>query len=218
MTVYAAPVWAQDTPVNIPKSELPKKAHCTVCSLAGSGEGEEAVAAGLRYKGVDYYFCSSGEVAKFRKDPLAFVPPVLPRPAPAFSLKSVDGRSIPLESMKGSVVLLDFWATWCRPCVEAMPDLQRLHEKLGGKGLKVVGISIDEKGIAAVEPWLAKRKFTYTMLLENHADATWKRFGVRGIPALFLVNSDGQIVKQWSGKPNAREVEAEVMKLLKSAP
>jgi thiol-disulfide isomerase/thioredoxin len=130
----------------------------------------------------------------------------------------VDGRSIPLESMKGSVVLLDFWATWCRPCVEAMPDLQRLHEKLGGKGLKVVGISIDEKGIAAVEPWLAKRKFTYTMLLENHADATWKRFGVRGIPALFLVNSDGQIVKQWSGKPNAREVEAEVMKLLKSAP
>src|SRR5262249_44368834 len=79
----------QDSPVDIPKKDLPKLAHCVVCEASGSAHGEERPAAGVRYKGKGFYFCSVKEVAVFKKDPEAFMPPVLPRPAPTFELKNL---------------------------------------------------------------------------------------------------------------------------------
>ncbi len=169
-------------------------------------------AAGVRYKGKTYYFCNKSEVGAFLKDPEGFLPPVLPRPTPATALKTMTGAPATLAALKGKVVLVDFWATWCAPCVQAMPDLQKLHDKYGGRGFSVVGVSIDENGARAVEPFLAKRKFTYPILLDQ--DGSWEKWGVKAIPAMFLVDKNGQIVRQWTGKADKKEVEKAVAELL----
>src|SRR5688572_11718521 len=130
---------AQDAPVEIPKAELPKKAVCAICT----GEGEEAVNAGIRYKGKNFYFCEVKEIELFRADPDAYVAPVLPRPAGALPLTTLDGVKKSLADYKGKVVLVDFWATWCGPCIKAMPDLQKLHNKQSSNGFAVLGVSVD---------------------------------------------------------------------------
>jgi peroxiredoxin len=210
------PFLFQATPVEIPRKELPKAALCLVCSQ--QGEGEEKPAAGARYKGTIYYFCNRGELKKFLKDPEPLIPAPLPRPAPAFSLKTPTGDTVTLESMKGKVVLVDFWATWCKPCIASMPDMQKLHAKLGETGVSVVGIAIDEEGATKVAPFLnrSKTKFTYPMLLDPAGD-TWKAWGVKMIPFVALVK-DGQIVRQWSGTAAPAEIEKAVKAALGTPP
>ncbi len=208
---------AQETPVDIPKKELPKTSACVICSANGERDETEKAVAGVRYKGKAYYFCDKSEVAKFKADPEAYMPPVLPRPAPEKWGVKLSGESVTLANFKGKVVLVDFWATWCVPCVKAMPDLQKLQEKYSEKGLGVVGISIDEKGAEKVKPFLSKKKFTYTMLLDKDTvHPTWKAFGVHGIPALFLLNKEGMIVQQWIGKVEMKEVKKAVEALLEN--
>lgn len=211
--LVAAPrgAWAQDKPTLV-TGKLPAKAVCVVCSANGEAHGEERAAAGVTYKGKSYFFCNKEEVAAFTKDPESFLPPLLPRPAPQAPLTTLAGAPATLSSMKGKVVLVDFWATWCKPCVATMPELQKLHEKYSAKGLSVVGVSIDEGGARDVQPFLAKRRFTYTMLLDP--SGAWEKWGVRAVPALFLLDKDGQIVRQWTGKPDQKEVEKAVAALV----
>lgn len=201
----------QDKPAPI-TGKLPAKAACAVCSANGESHGEERPAAGVTYKGKSYFFCNKKEVAEFIKDPEGFMPPVLPRPAPQALLTNLAGAEASLSSMKGKVVLVDFWATWCKPCIATMPELQKLHDAYSAKGLTVVGVSIDETGAKDVEPFLAKRKFTYPMLLDQNG--TWEKWGVRAIPALFLLDKNGQIVRQWTGKPDKKDVEKAVAELV----
>lgn len=211
----AGGVRAQDAPQDIPKNELPKKAVCTACELQSNAHGEERPAAGVRYKGKAYYFCNSKEVAAFKQDPEGYMPPVLPRPAPKFALKTLDEQESTLNDYKDKILLVDFWATWCKPCIETMPEMQKLHEKYATKGLVVLGVSIDEKGAKVVKPFVQKRKFTYPILLDGGDKPAWREFGVKGVPALFLVSRDGQIVRQWTGKPKKGEVETAVQSALK---
>ena len=203
---------AQESPVDIPRNELPKSAHCIVCEASGSAHGEEKPAAGVRFRGKEFYFCTSKEVAAFKRDPLSFMPPVLPRTAPLFRLKNLAREEIQIGDLKGRVVLVDFWATWCAPCVATMPEMQKLHVKYESKGLAVLGVSIDEDGEKKVKPFIARRNFTYPILLD--AGQTWKDYGVKAIPALFLVDRSGRIVRQWSGKPDRKEVEKAVLEML----
>ena len=208
---------AQNVPEEIAKKELPKQANCVVCSANGEAHGEEKPAAGLRYKGKTYFFCSVKEVATFKKDPEAFLPPVLPRPAPKSLGVKFDGSPALLSEFRGKALLVDFWAIWCAPCVASMPDLQKLYAQNVDKGFSVVGVSIDEEGAKKVKPFLAKRKFTYPMLLDADAKApVWKAFGVHGVPALFLIDSTGHIVQQWTGKVNHKVVEQAVTELLEA--
>lgn len=188
--------------------KLPAKAICFICSQSGDSE-EEKPAGAVAYKGKTYYFCNKGEVEKFLKDPEAFIPAPVPRAAPAFSLKTPTGETVTLESLKGKLVLVDFWATWCVPCVKAMPDMQKLQEKYAAKDFTVVGISIDDEGIKKVSPFLAKSKvkFTYPILLDS--GETWKQWGVKSVPSVMLVK-DGQILKHWSGKIDVKEIEAAI--------
>jgi peroxiredoxin len=211
-TSGALAVRAQDKPTRI-TGKLPARAECVICSRNGEGHGEEKAAAGVRYKGKPYYFCSKGEVAAFEQDPDAFLPPVLPRPAPAAPLKSLTGDTATLASYKGKVVLVDFWATWCAPCVKTMPDVQKLHGQYGAKGFTAVGVSVDEGGAKTVKRFLDKRKFTYPMLLDAEGKAS-ERFGVRAIPALFLLDRDGNIVRQWTGSVDKETVEKAVVEAL----
>ena len=202
---------AQDKPTPV-TGKLPAKAACLVCAQQGETE-EERPAGAVAYKGKTYFFCNKKEVADFIKDPEAYLPPTLPRPAPPAALKTLDGQATTVASLAGNkVVLVDFWATWCKPCVASMPDLQKLHDKFSARGFQVVGVSIDEKGADIVRPFLAKRKFTYPMLLDQNE--TWQKFGVRAIPALFLLDRNGRIVQQFTGKVNKSTLEKAVAALV----
>jgi peroxiredoxin/YHS domain-containing protein len=196
-----------------PSSTAPKKAVCQVCSMRGEGHAAERVAATSTYKDEEYYFCAKACKAVFDKDPEWWMPPVLPRPAPKFALKDVNGaETASSKSLKGKVVLVDFWATWCPPCVKAMPQLQKLHDRLAPKGFTVVGISTDEGSVKKVKPFLAKWKLTYPLVLDSAN--MWKAFGVKGLPSMYLIK-DGLIVQQWAGEIEHKEVEKAVEAALK---
>ena len=192
--------------------KLPAKAICFICSQNGESEKEQPAGAAL-YKGKTYYFCNKGEIEKFLKDPEAFLPAPVPRSAPAFSLKTPTGETISLESLKGKLVLVDFWATWCVPCVKAMPEMQKLQIQYAAKGFTVVGISIDDEGAKKVTPFLAKSKvkFTYPILLDS--GSTWQQWGVKSVPSVLLVK-DGQILRHWSGKIDVKEIEMTIKETL----
>ncbi|MBB6053727.1 redoxin domain-containing protein [Armatimonas rosea] len=196
--------WFQERAQRV-TGKLPAKALCFICSQSGESE-EEKPAGAASYKGKTYYFCNKGEVERFLKDPEAYLPAPVPRPAPPFALKTPSGETVTLESLKGKLILVDFWATWCVPCVKAMPELQKLHEKYSARGLTVLGVSLDEEGAKKVVPFLAKSrvKFTYPILLNG--ETIWQAWGVKSVPSVLLVK-DGQILQHWSGQIDTKELE-----------
>jgi peroxiredoxin len=185
----------------------PKKAVCVVCN-----EGEEPVKATATYQGKEHYFCGESCKAKFLADPSAYLKATTPRPAPAFTLKDLSGKTVSLSDYKGKVVLLDFWATFCGPCLKAMPKLQKLNDRYAARGFAVVGIATDEEGAKIVAPSVAKTKVTYPILLTD--ESAWKRYDVKTLPAMFLIDQKGQIVKQFGGTTEVKVVEQELLKLL----
>ena len=195
-------------------AESPREALCPVCKVH-EGEAEpEPVKATSVYKGTTYGFCSEKCKTTFDEYPEAYLPPVLPRPVPAFTVKTMEGKEVSFQSLSsGKPVLVDFWATWCAPCVKAMPELQKLHQKHAAKGFSVVGISIDEEHDKA-KTFTAKRKLAYPVYLDATKTPAWSTFHVRSIPAVFLVDSQGRIVQQWLGKVDMKEVEQAVAKLV----
>ncbi len=105
------------------------------------------------------------------------------------------GQEIDLAKMKGKVVLVDFWATWCGPCVAEMPNVVAAYEKYRGKGFEVIGISLDEDK-AAVEQFVAEKKMPWPQHFDGKGwgNELAQQFGIQGIPATFLVGKDGKIV------------------------
>jgi len=132
--------------------------------------------------------------------------------APDFTLQDLSGRKVSLSGLKGSVVLLEFWATWCPPCRTSIPGLERLHREYGDKGLKILAISVDEGGIDKVRKFVADYKITYPVL--KGTDDVSSRYQVRMIPALFLVDKQGIIRKQYLMGGNDDELENEIKALL----
>ncbi len=118
--------------------------------------------------------------------------------APSFTLKSGDGTDVSLESLKGRVVLLDFWATWCGPCKMAMPGVQKLHEKYKDQKVSVFGVDTweragsVEKSTAKAAKYMAEKKYTYGLLANG--DDLAKQYGMSGIPTFVLIGPDGKII------------------------
>lgn len=199
--------------------EAPKVAHCPVCAIMHGESEEEPVQATRSYEGKIYGFCSAKCAEEFDADPIAFLPPVLPRPAPSLALTTLGGDSLDWDALEDKVVLVDFWATWCKPCHKAMPELQALHDEYADRGFAVVGVSIDEADDRRkVEKFLAEKKIRYPIAIDSSEDPAWARYRVKAVPAAFLVDARGQIVAQWLGLPaDAGEVEAAVKPLLEAS-
>jgi thiol-disulfide isomerase/thioredoxin len=111
--------------------------------------------------------------------------------APDFKLTDLVGGEVTLASLKGKVVLLDFWATWCGPCKAAMPVIQKLHDEYASKGVAVLGVNTWEQNEKAVRDYIASKKYTYPCLLEG--DKLAEAYGVPGIPTLVVIGKDGKV-------------------------
>jgi thiol-disulfide isomerase/thioredoxin len=116
--------------------------------------------------------------------------PQVGQPAPDWALKDPSGKEHRLSELKGKVVVMDFWATWCPPCRMAMPGIQKIHEKYEGKPVEVFGVNTFESGDPA--KYMKDQKFTYGLLLKG--DEVAQKYGVNGIPAIFVVGKDGKIL------------------------
>lgn len=118
--------------------------------------------------------------------------------APAFATKTLAGRPLTLKSLRGHVVLLDYWATWCGPCRMATPTLESLHRKFGGRGLRVVGMSVDDAhSVGAVPAFIRQFGITYTVTVSPAANAAAARaYHAQGIPSQYLIDKKG--VVRWS--------------------
>ncbi|WP_370280781.1 TlpA disulfide reductase family protein [Pontibacterium sp.] len=115
------------------------------------------------------------------------------------SFPNVDEQEIQLSEYKGKVILLNFWATWCPPCVKEMPSMQRLHDKFPEKDFEIVAISAGESQ-AAVESFMMglDTELTFPILLDE-TGRTFKDFGIRGLPMSFLFDREGNLIKTISG-------------------
>jgi cytochrome c biogenesis protein CcmG, thiol:disulfide interchange protein DsbE len=111
--------------------------------------------------------------------------------APAFSLSNVSGKTESLAALKGQVVLVDFWASWCGPCRESFPFLNRMHAQYAAKGLRVVGINVDEKQTDAAR-FLSKIPAQFVVLYDA-SGATPKSYDVKVMPSSYLIGRDGKI-------------------------
>jgi peroxiredoxin len=135
--------------------------------------------------------------------------------APAFTLPDLDGKPVALASMKGKVVILDFWATWCPPCKEEIPHFVRLQSKYKPQGLEIVGLALDLGGAKEVRPFAEEHDVNYTMLIGNEDVA--KAYGnVTMIPTTFVLDRNGKIVQRFIGY-TAPEVFEETIRPLLAA-
>jgi peroxiredoxin len=128
--------------------------------------------------------------------------------APNFKLEGLDGKSISLADLKGKVIVLDFWATWCGPCRLSLPHLDKLYQAQKEKGLQVFALD-QQEGKDEVEAFVKKTGLTVPVLLDSEGKVG-NQYGVTGIPQTVVIGKDGKIAKIFVGfDPDSSPAELE---------
>lgn len=190
---------------------------CAVCQIQRMDSLEKPLIAQSEYKGQEYRFCSDACKTQFDINSDYYIEPLLPRPAPDFSLTTLSGNQDSLAKHRGKVVLIDFWASWCAPCVKSMKDLQSIYTEFRADSLVIIGITLDSIGTAQTIVHLQKHQITYPILYESRSSPTWLAYKMKSLPSLYLINCRGQIVRQWRGLAEKSEIEAAVRLLLEES-
>jgi len=133
--------------------------------------------------------------------------------APNFKLKSIDGETVELSKLNGSVVLLDFWTTWCKPCTMAVPFLSRLHAEYADQGLIILSVNIGEDP-SIVSEFADKHKMQWTVLLDQDRSVA-ELYGVRAIPT-FIVIDKNEIVR-FRKAGYSESVEHDIVSIIEEA-
>jgi len=120
------------------------------------------------------------------------------KPAPGFSLPNLDGTMVNLADYKGKVVLLNIWATWCPPCVEEMPSMEKLFQSLKGEGFEILAVSIDASGIKVVRPFMEKHKLSFPALVDPKGTIQ-TLYRTTGIPESIIIDKNGIVVEKIIG-------------------
>ena len=132
--------------------------------------------------------------------------------APEFVRKDLNGTSIDLKSLRGKVVLLDFWATWCAPCLIEMPEFATWQREYGPRGLQVIGISMDDEA-APVRSLVAKMKLNYPIAMGD-ARLGARYGGVLGLPLIYLIDRNGVVRAQFQGETDVKTIEERLRLML----
>lgn len=139
-------------------------------------------------------------------------------PAPAYRTVSLDGDSVSLAAVRGKVVLLNVWATWCHPCRDEIPELQAIHTKYQARGLELVGVSVDADGSGdAIRAFMTDFRMTYPVWLDPDERIS-TQFLVVGVPATFLIDRAGVLRWRKTGpiQPNDSTLAAAIERALGS--
>jgi peroxiredoxin len=118
--------------------------------------------------------------------------------APDFVLPDLQGKAVRLSQLKGKVVFLNIWATWCPPCRKEMPTMETLYQKFKDTDFVMLAISQDAEGSKTVVPYLQEGNFTFPVLLDTSAEMG-RKYGVTGFPETFIIDREGRIVHHHIG-------------------
>jgi thiol-disulfide isomerase/thioredoxin len=134
------------------------------------------------------------------------------KPVPQFALSSLDGKTVAMKNLSNKVVVIDFWATWCPPCREEIPHLNRLYSDYKSQGLEIIGISMDD-GPDVVKEFAREFRMEYPLVMGNE-ELSEQFGGVLGLPTTFIVDRKGNIVKKFVGLPPAEALNRIVRELV----
>jgi thiol-disulfide isomerase/thioredoxin len=136
------------------------------------------------------------------------------RTAPAFALRDLQNRRYKAADFGNNIVVLDFWATWCAPCIEEIPIFNQLHEKYRAQGVKVIGLAVQSGWRKDIKRFFHKHKMSYTILVGT--DDTVADFDVISLPTTFLIAPGWRAYKKYTGayEGKAAEIERDVRELL----
>ena len=119
-------------------------------------------------------------------------------PAPNFTLPGLDGKMVNLSDYRGAVVLVNIWATWCPPCVDEMPSLERLYKEFKGENFEILAVSIDAAGTKAVAPFMKKHNLSFPALIDPEGTIS-ALYQTTGVPESFIVNQEGILINKIIG-------------------
>jgi thiol-disulfide isomerase/thioredoxin len=143
-------------------------------------------------------------------------------PEPDVTFKGLDGKDVPLTGLKGKVVIVNFWATWCEPCQIEIPWMIEFQKKYADKGFTILGVATDDEGASVVAPYVQKQQFdvdgqklsmNYPIVIGND-DLESKFGGIFGLPTSVVINRDGQVVKRIVGLVNHDDIEKIIQHLI----
>lgn len=134
-----------------------------------------------------------------------------------FKLESIDGGQVELSKLYGKgPILISFWATWCKPCVEEMTELNKIYQELKDKGFNLLAVSTDnEKTIAKVKPFIKSRGYNFTVLLDKNSEVA-RKYYAQQIPYSVLLDKNGKIVQSHLGymKGDEKKLRDKIISLL----
>ena len=135
------------------------------------------------------------------------------RTAPAFAVRSVEGKALKLSDFKGRPVVIDFWATWCKPCRAAMPHLEVVQKRYETNGLVIMGLSVDEEEPAAVKKYVQQLGVSFRIAMAD--EKVLDLYGpVRSIPTTFFINRQGEVVRRVVGYIDEETLDGYVKEIL----
>lgn len=121
-----------------------------------------------------------------------------PIPAPDFTLNTLDGKKVSLKDFKGKVVFLNFWATWCPPCVVEMPSIEALHKRFKDKGLVIAAVD-SEEDVQKVSKFIKKKGYTFLVLLDSDGAVSSDTYRAIGFPTTYLIDRRGMVIGKAEG-------------------
>ncbi len=139
-----------------------------------------------------------------------------PKPLVDFSLPRVNGQIVSSNDLKNNIVVLDFWATWCEPCVSEIPAFNRLQAKYRSRGVRVIGLAVQSGWPGDVRKFLSEHRMRYTVVVAN--DQTVADFEAIGFPTTYLVAPGWKLYKKYTGPQENKvaEIERDIETLLKA--